>query len=97
MERHVLQALAQGGYQPGVALPLGIIVLVCTLLYAIPPTAVFGAVLLTAWLGGAVDSMVRMAAPGHPYLFPVIFGVFVWLGLYLRDERLRRFLPVLAR
>src|SRR5579862_2312340 len=85
MERHVLQALSQAGYQSGVALPLGIIVLTCTLLYAIPPTSIFGAVLLTAWLGGAVDSMVRMAVPGHPCVFPVIFGVLVWLGLYLRD------------
>jgi hypothetical protein len=97
MERHVLHALSQAGYQPGVALPLGITVLICTFLYAIPSTSILGAVLLTGWLGGAVDSMVRMAAPGHPFLFPVIFGVLVWLGLYLRDDRLRQFLPVLAR
>jgi hypothetical protein len=97
MERHVLQAMSQAGYQSGVARPLGIIVLTCTLLYAIPPTSILGAVLLTGWLGGAVDSMVRMAAPGHPYLFPVVVGVLVWLGLYLKDDRLRAFLPVLTR
>ena len=92
-EPHVVQALAQGGYPPGVATPLGITLLVCTLLYVIPKTSVFGALLLTAWLGGAVDSMVRMAAPGHPFLFPVFFGVLVWLGLYLREERLKELLP----
>ncbi|HJT23433.1 MAG TPA: DoxX family protein [bacterium] len=90
---HVTQALAQGGYQPGVAVPLGITVLLCTLLYVIPKTSVLGALLLTAWLGGAVDSMVRMNMPGHPYLFPVAFGVLVWLGLYLREERLKALLP----
>ncbi len=90
-EPHVMQALAQGGYQPGVATPLGITLLACTLLYVIPATSIFGALLLTAWLGGAVDSMVRMNMPGHPFLFPVFFGVLVWLGLYLRDGRLRAF------
>lgn len=96
-ESHVMQALAQGGYQPDVAVPLGITLLLCTLLYAIPATSILGAVLLTGWLGGAVDSMVRMAAPGHPFLFPVFFGGLVWLGLYLRDERLRQFLPFLKK
>jgi hypothetical protein len=78
--------MAQGGYATEVVTPLGITLLVCTLLYAIPRTSLLGAVLLTAWLGGAVDSMVRMAAPGHPFLFPVVFGILVWLGVYLRDE-----------
>ncbi len=93
-ENHVMQAMAQGGYSPSVTVPLGITLLVCTLLYAIPATSVLGAVLLTGWLGGAVDSMVRMAAPGHPFLFPIFFGVLVWLGLYLRDDRLKAFLPI---
>lgn len=92
-EPHVMQAMAQGGYQPGVAMPLGITLLVCTLLYVVPKTSVLGALLLTAWLGGAVDSMVRMATPGHLFLFPVFFGVLVWLGLYLREERLKALLP----
>ncbi len=92
----VMQALAQGGYQPGVAIPLGITLLVCTLLYAIPATSVFGAVLVTAWLGGAVDSMVRMNMPGNPFLFPVFFGVLVWLGLYLRNDRLRALVSLQA-
>jgi hypothetical protein len=93
-ESHVVAAMAQGGYPPGATIPLGITVLACTLLYAIPATSVLGAVLLTGWLGGATDSMVRMAAPGHPVLFPVVFGLIVWLGLYLREDRLRQLLPV---
>ena len=92
----VMQALAQGGYPPAVATPLGITLLACTLLYAIPATSVLGAVLLTAWLGGAVDSMIRMNMPGHPFLFPVFFGVMVWLGLYLRNDRLRALVSLKA-
>jgi Na+/proline symporter len=93
-ESHVVQAMAQGGYQPGVEVPLGVTVLLCALLYAFPKTSVLGALLLTGWLGGAVDSMVRMDAPGHPFLFPVFFGVLVWMGLYLREDRLKQLLPV---
>src|ERR1035441_8988837 len=93
-ESHVVQAMAQGGYSPDVTVPLGITLLVCVALYAIPRTAILGAILITGWLGGAVDSMVRMNAPGHPFLFPVAFGILVWLGLYLREEKLRKILPL---
>jgi DoxX-like family len=93
-ERHTVAAMAQGGYRVGLLVPFGITVLACTILYAIPATAVLGALLLTAWLGGATDSMVRMDSPGHPFLFPVVFGVLVWLGLYLREPRLHQILPV---
>lgn len=93
-ESHVVQAMAQGGYQPGVTVPLGITVLICAALYAIPRTSILGAVLLTGWLGGATDSMVHMNTPGHPYLFPVVFGILVWLGLYLREEKLRELMPI---
>jgi hypothetical protein len=93
-ESHVVHAMAAGGYPAGVTVPLGITLLACTALYVVPRTALLGAVLLTGWLGGATDSMVRMNAPGHPFLFPVFFGVLVWLGLYLREQRLRRLLPL---
>lgn len=93
-ESHVVQAMAQGGYSPNVTVPLGITVLICAALYAIPRTSILGAVLLTGWLGGATDSMVHMNAPGHPYLFPVVFGILVWLGLYLRENRLHELLPL---
>lgn len=78
------------GYSPNVVFPLGVLLLICTLLYAIPHTSVLGAILLTGYLGGAVASQVRV---GHPLLgfvlFPVYVGIIVWMGLYLRDVRLR--------
>lgn len=92
-ESHVVQGMAQSGFAPDLIVPLGITVLICTLLYAIPRTSVLGAMLLTGWLGGAVESMVHSGTMGLFFLFPAFFGVLVWLGLYLRDERLRELLP----
>lgn len=83
------------GYRESVIVPLGIVLLVCTFLYAIPRTAILGAVLLTAYLGGAVATHVRVGNPLFTHmLVPVYLGVFVWLGLYLRDKRLRRLVPI---
>jgi hypothetical protein len=93
----VKEGMVTLGYPSSLTVPIGILVLVCTAFYAIPPTSVFGAVLLTGYLGGATASMVRANAPGHPYLFPVIFGGFVWLGIYLREPRIREFLPMRKR
>ena len=70
---------------------LGIIEVVCTLLYLIPQTSVLGAILLTGYLGGATATHVRV---GENWLAPVIIGVLVWLGLFLRDARLRAILPL---
>lgn len=64
---------------------LGIVEVACIVLYVIPQTAVFGAVLLTAYLGGATATHVRI---GEPFFIPIIVGVFVWVGLYLREPRL---------
>jgi DoxX-like family len=64
---------------------LGILELACVIIYLIPRTAVFGAVLLTAYLGGATATHVRI---GDPYFFPIVTGIFVWLGIYLREPRL---------
>jgi hypothetical protein len=82
---------------PGAAMArgLGVLLLVCTLLYAAPQTAVLGAILLTGYLGGAVATHVRVGNPLFSYvLFGVYVGVFLWLGLYLRDERLRALVPL---
>jgi hypothetical protein len=69
---------------------VGTVLLICTLLYAIPRTAVVGAVLLTGYLGGAVASHVRVSNPLFSHiLFPVYIGIFIWLGLYLRDQRVK--------
>ena len=95
MEHHVVEATAQIGYPIDVIRPLGIILLVCTILYAIPRTAIFGAVLLTGYLGGAVASKVRIEDPIFgSVLFGVYLGILAWGGLYLRDERLRTLVPL---
>ena len=73
---------------------LGVILLVCTLLYVYPRTAILGAVLLTAYLGGAVATHVRVGSPLFTHiLFGVYLGVFTWGGLWLRDARLRALFP----
>lgn len=64
---------------------LGIVEVACVVLYLIPQTSVFGAVLLTAYLGGATTTHARI---GDPYFFPIIMGILVWVGLYLREPRL---------
>ncbi len=69
---------------------LGIVEVACVLLYVIPRTAVFGAVLTTAYLGGAVATHARI---GDPYFFPIIVGIVVWLGIYLREPRLWQLAP----
>lgn len=72
---------------------VGTILLICTILYIIPRTSVLGAVLLTGYLGGAVASHVRVSNPLFTHtLFPIYIAVFVWLGLYLRDNRVKLFL-----
>ena len=81
-----LEATAKLGYSEQVVLPLGIVLLVSTLLYVLPRTSILGAILLTGYLGGATATHVRV---GQPFVFPIIFGVLIWLGLWLRDERLR--------
>ncbi|HEV8591001.1 MAG TPA: DoxX family protein [Pyrinomonadaceae bacterium] len=85
------------GYQESVIIPLGIILLISTILYAIPQTTVLGAVLLTGYLGGAVATHVRVGNPLFTHaLFPVYLGILIWLGIYLRDKRLRSLLPFRA-
>ncbi|HEV8060899.1 MAG TPA: DoxX family protein [Gemmataceae bacterium] len=79
------------GWNPSIAVPLGIVELTCTLLYVIPQTSVLGAILLTGYLGGAVATHVRI---DEPFYTPVILGVLVWLGLYLRYAKLRAMFPL---
>jgi DoxX-like family len=94
LERHVIAATTQIGYPIHAVRPMGAIALVCTLLYTIPRTSMLGAILLTAYLGGAVASKVRIDDPlFSSVLFGVYFGILVWGGLYLRDEQLRTMIP----
>lgn len=94
----VVEGTTRLGYDAGHLVPLGVILLGCTLLYAVPRTAVLGAVLLTAYLGGAVATHFRVGdpLPSHT-LFPVYMGVLAWGGLWLRDPRLRALLPLRRR
>ncbi len=90
----VVEGTVKYGYSESVIIPLGIVLTLCTILYIIPRTAVLGAILLTGYLGGAVDTHVRAGEGWFPILFPVFFGVLIWGGLYLRDARLRALLPL---
>lgn len=90
----VVQGTVELGYPESVILPLGIVLLASTVLYVFPKTSVLGAVLLTGYLGGAVATHVRIGNPLFTHvLFPVYLGVMLWLGLYLRDARLRVLVP----
>ena len=76
---------------------LGVITLICTALYAWPRTALLGAVLLTAIMGGAIASHLRLGDPLFSHtLFGVYLGLLFWVGLWLRDERVRRIMPALS-
>ena len=90
----VIKATMELGYAESVIVPLGIVLLTCTILYLIPRTAVLGAVLLTGYLGGAVATHVRAGQGLFEILFPVVFGALLWGGLALREERLRALIPV---
>ena len=90
----VVEATVKLGYPESTILPIGIVLTVCTIIYLIPRTAVLGAILLTGYLGGAVATHVRVGEGLFPISFPIIFGVLLWGGLYLRDNRLRRLIPI---
>jgi hypothetical protein len=90
----VVDATRELGYSESVIIPLGIVLTACTILYLIPRTAVLGAVLLTGYLGGAVATHVRVGGPVFSVIFPMIVGLFVWGGLYLRETRLRELIPL---
>ena len=89
----VVDTTVQLGFPEPVILPLGVVLLACTVLYLVPQTAVLGAILLTGYLGGAVATHVRVGEGAFPILFPVIIGALLWGGLVLRDPRLAALLP----
>jgi hypothetical protein len=92
----VVEATVKLGYSESVIVPMGVVLLICTILYLIPATSVLGAILLTGYLGGAVATHVRTGESLFSIVFPVIFGILIWLGLYLRDPRLRALIPLRA-
>ena len=91
----VVKATVQLGFPENVIVPLGITVLICTILYAVPRTAILGAILLTGYLGGAVATHVRSGDPLFSHILaPVYFAVILWIGLYLREPRLSALVPL---
>jgi len=93
----VVEAFGQLGFPLGTAVPFGTIELILIALYLIPRTSVFGAILLTGYLGGAISAQLRIGAPlfGN-VLFPLYVALFVWGGLWFRDLRLRALIPLSA-
>jgi hypothetical protein len=89
----VVQSFRELGYPVSLARGIGLLELVCLSFYLVPRTAPIGAVLLTGYLGGAIATHVRIESPllSHT-LFPIYVGALLWLGLYLRDRRVRAFL-----
>lgn len=91
----VIESFIQLGYPPDVSRGIGTLELAITLLYAIPRTAILGAILLTGLLGGAVASHLRLGDPLFTHvLFGVYLGALAWGGLYLREPRLRALVPL---
>ncbi len=90
-ESHSLSGTKQLGWPETAVQPLGIILLICTILYIIPKTKVLGSILLTAYLGGATATMMRV---GFPLYFSIIFGILVWVGAYLTNSKLRDLIPL---
>ncbi len=92
------EAVAEGfqhlGLPESLALPLGILEISCVVIYLIPATSVLGAILLTGYLGGAICTHLRV---GDPVIVPIALGIVVWLGLYLREKRLKDLLPLRKR
>src|SRR4051795_10168617 len=92
----VTETMDKMGYDSSenLARSLGIITVVCTVLYSVPPTSILGAILLTGYLGGAMATHVRIGSPLFTHtLFGLYLGLMVWGGLWLRDRNLRKLIP----
>ena len=87
----VLEGFARMGLPESLRVPLGILELVCVVIYLIPATSVMGAILLTGYVGGAIVTQLRI---GEPIVLQIALGFLVWLGLYLRESRLKSLIPL---
>lgn len=85
------QAMAHLGLPASMVLPLGILELTCVVIYLIPPTAVLGAILLAGYVGGTIVTCWRV---GDPFIINIALGLVVWLGIYLREPRLKELIPL---
>ncbi len=89
-----IEATTQLGYPEHLVLWIGVLEIICLVVYVIPQTSALGAILLTGYLGGAIATQVRAGSPLFSVVFPVIVGLLVWGGLYLLDSRLRDLIPL---
>jgi hypothetical protein len=85
------QGLAHLGLPMSLVVPLAILEISCVAVYLIPPTAVLGAILLAGYIGGAICTHLRV---GDPFVVQVVLGLVVWLGIYLREDRLKALIPL---
>jgi hypothetical protein len=90
----VVEAFGRLGYPLSASVGIGVLALICTAIYVTPRTSIFGAILLTGYLGGAVSTHVRARSSLFETVFPVILGVLVWAGIYVRDAQLRKLIPL---
>lgn len=90
----VVKELTKHGFPESSIVPLGAVTLTAILLYLIPQTSVLGAIVLTGYLGGAVSLHLSSGDPLGNVFAPVVFGTILWLGLVLRDPRVRSVLPI---
>jgi hypothetical protein len=88
----VVKATVELGYPESEIVGIGVVLLLCTLLYVFPRTQILGAILLTGYLGGAIASKIRIEAKWSDVIFALTFAGLVWAGLWLRDARVRKFL-----
>lgn len=88
----VIEACQKMGLGPDTVVGIGLLLLICTVLYATPKTAVLGAILLTGYLGGAAATHVLARSGIFPTAFAIGFGVLVWAGMILREPRLCRWM-----
>ncbi|HXA77144.1 MAG TPA: DoxX family protein [Candidatus Acidoferrales bacterium] len=89
----VVDATVKAGFSAGQTATIGYILLFATIVYVIPQSSNLGAILLVGYLGGAVCTQLRVGAPIFENAFPIVFGILTWLGLYLREPRLRALVP----
>jgi len=87
-----VKGMGDFGYPERLLRPLGIVELCCAVIYLFPRTGVLGAILATGYLGGATATNVRVGNPG--FFLPALLGVVMWLGIYLRDRRVRELIPI---
>ena len=88
----VIEGFVRAGLPERLMIPVGVIEMVCVIVYVIPQTAVLGAILMTGLLGGATITNLRIGDPTYP--LPVVLGMLAWGGLFLRDTRLRELIPI---